>query len=133
MKTTTKKKTAINLQALINWMWTEFHGVSTQVAEDKKAAEKDMHRFLTWASNACDHASYHKYLGIYLDVAQTMQKRKKTAEEFLNYITTNMLGESGRAVTSSGIMNNVMENFDRAAKVRIINEMRQAMKYNTFT
>jgi ABC-type ATPase with predicted acetyltransferase domain len=134
---TVKKKSKLNLQACINWMWTEHQGMSALMASYKEKAAEDMHKFLTWGSNACDHAAYHKWLGLYIDMAKALQENKKVPESeklerFLKHLTENVLNESSRAVTSSGIMNNVMENFDRAAKARIVNSIREAVKYNGF-
>ncbi len=133
MKTVAKtKKSKMNLQGFINWMWTELQAVNKQVEADQQKAAEDLHWFLTWGSNACEHAARQKYLGIYLASAKEWLESKKTAEQFLEYISNNLLQESAVVVKSSGIMNNVMETFDRSTKASIVNELRCALKYNSF-
>lgn len=132
MKAIAKKKTKVTLQAFINWMWTEFQGTVAQMTEDKKLADKDMHKFLTWGDNACSHAAYHKWLGIYLDAAKQWNDKKKTAEEFLQHLSINLLQEAAIVPSSSGSMHRLMETCDRAARARIVNELQQALKFNTF-
>lgn len=131
MKTVTKKKSKINLQALVNWLYTELLAVNKQVEDDLAKAAKDMHRFLTWGDNACEHAAKQKWLAIYLEIAKTCLKNNKTPEDFLDYISDNLLNENTIAINSGG-MHGKMETCDRSTKARIIYEMRQALKYNTF-
>lgn len=126
-----KTKSKINLQALINWMWTELQGVNKQVEDDLAKAAHDMHKFLTWGDNACDHAAKQKWLPIYIEVGKTMLKNNKTPEDFIDYISTNLLNESASSSVGAG-MHGRMETADRSAKARIISEMKSALKYNTF-
>lgn len=129
---TAAKKSKVNLQAFINFMFIELKGTEEQIAADKKKAESSLYNFLTWATPAYEHAAYHHWLAIYIDVAKQFLQAKKTLEDFREHITNNHLQQSATLITSSGICNNLMEAADRAAKARIINYLNHGIRFNGF-
>ncbi len=129
MKTTKKKSTSI--QNLITWMMAELAGVTKQVEADQVKAAENFHKFLQWSQGAFEHASYQRMLKIYMDSALTALKNKKTAEFFVGYISDNLLNESQIFSSSSLQTHNLMDAIDRASKAKIINHLKQALKYGT--
>ena len=125
------KTSKINLQACINWMWTELKVVNSQVADDHKDAKKDFHHFLTWGDAACGRVAYQKWLNIYIGEAKRALVTS-TVEEIVNLWASLLLRERCYSVKSSGIMGNVMENYDITARAKIISEIQAAIQHGTF-